>query len=588
MTTHQNSDSTTSQFDNSKKRRKLLLLLLTSFLLLAAVIATASTLFARHAVASHEPTSHDILRSSCRSARYPDLCYSAIAATPALVRTISKPKDVIHASINLTITAIQRSFRHVERLSASYPNLTTRERTALHDCLEMFDESLDELRLTDADLRAYPAGKPLRRHALDLEILVSAAMTNQESCSDGFSYEDVERRLRGEILSELTHVTRMCRNALAMIKNMVDSDITSAEVAADGGARSRGRRMSGFDIDEEGFPDWMEKKDRRRLLQAAGEVKANAVVAADGSGDYKTVGEAVAAAPAKSTTRWVIRIKSGTYEENVEVPKKKINLMFIGEGRTTTIITGSRNVMDGSTTFHSATLAVVGTGFLARGLRIENTAGPSKHQAVALRVSSDLSAFYDCDLIGYQDTLYLHSLRHFFRSCLIQGTVDFIFGNAATVLQDCDIQLRRPNANQKNMVTADGRDDPDEPTGITIHRSRIAAAPDLEAVKSSFRSYLGRPWKEYSRTVIMESYIGDVIDPAGWHEWNGPFALDTLFYAEYKNTGAGAGTAGRVNWKGYRVLTDVREAEPFTPGNFLGGSNWLGSTGFPYSLGLSS
>ncbi|XP_008800482.2 pectinesterase-like [Phoenix dactylifera] len=585
MTSHQNSDSTTSQFDNSKKRRKLLLLLVTSFLLIAAVIATASTLLARHAVTSHEATvSHAILRSSCLSARYPDLCYSAVAANPALVQTISKPKDVIHASINLTITAIQRSFRHVERLSASHANLTTRERTALHDCLEMFDESLDELRLTDADLRAYPAGKPLRRHALDLEILVSASMTNQESCSDGFSYEDVERRLRREILSGLTHVTHMCRNALAMIKNMIDADIAAADVAADG----RGRRMLGFDIDEEGFPDWMEKKDRRRLLQATGEVKANAVVAPDGSGDYKTVGEAVAAAPAKSKTRWVIQITAGTYEENVEVPKKKTNLMFIGEGRKTTIITGSRNVVDGSTTFRSATLAVVGEGFLARGLRIQNTAGPSKHQAVALRVGSDLSAFYDCDIIGYQDTLYLHSLRHFFRSCLIQGTVDFIFGNAATVLQDCDIQVRRPNANQKNMVTADGRDDPNEPTGIAIHRSRITAAPDLEPVKSSFRSYLGRPWKEYSRAVIMESEISDVIDPAGWHEWNVPFGLDTLYYGEYKNTGAGAGTADRVKWKGYRVLTDVQEAKQFAPGNLLGGSNWLDSTGFPYSLGLSS
>ncbi|XP_010937249.1 pectinesterase [Elaeis guineensis] len=582
MTTHHNSDS------NPKKRRKLLL---TSFLVLAALITTTSILIARRTAtaSSDDPTvSHAILRSSCRSARFPDLCYSAIAATPPLVHTISKPKDVIHASLNLTITAIERSFRHVERLSAAAANLTARERTALHDCLEMFDESLDELRLTDADLRAYPAGKPLRRHALDLEILVSAAMTNQESCADGFSHGDVDRRLRSELVSGLMHVTRMCRNALAMIKNMTGADIAAAEAVVDGSIGTRGRRMLGFNIDEEGLPDWIEKKDRRRLLQAAGEVKANAVVAADGSGDYKTVGKAVAAAPAKSKTRWVIRIKAGTYEENVEVPKKKTNLMFIGDGRKTTIITGSRNVVDGSTTFHSATLAVVGAGFLARGLSIQNTAGPSKHQAVALRVSSDLSAFYDCDIIAYQDTLYLHSLRHFFRSCLIQGTVDFIFGNGATVLQDCDIQLWRPGANQKNMVTADGREDPDEPTGIAIHRSRITAAADLEPVKSSFRSYLGRPWKEYSRTLIMESEIGDVIDPAGWHEWNGPFGLDTLYYGEYKNTGAGAGTAGRVKWKGHEVITDAGEAEKFTPGNFLGGSNWLGSTGFPYSLGLSS
>lgn len=359
LTTRQSSDSSTSQFSDPKKRRKLLLLIITSSFLLGAIIATASALFARHAATSSSletTVSHAILRSSCRSARYPDLCYSAVAASPELVQTISQPKDVIHASLNLTITAIRRSFRHVEWLSATRFHLTTRERTALLDCLEMFEESLDELRLTEADLRAYPTGKPLHRHALDLEILVSAAMTNQESCMDGFAHDEVDRRLRNESLSGLLHVTRMCRNALAMIKNMTDTDIAEAEAAADGGARGRGRRMLGFNVDEDGFPDWMEKKDRRRLLQKAGEVEANAVVAADGSGDYTTVGKAVAAAPVKSKTRWVIRIKKGRYVENVEVPKKKTNLMFIGDGRKTTIITGSRNVVDGSTTFRSATL----------------------------------------------------------------------------------------------------------------------------------------------------------------------------------------------------------------------------------------
>ncbi|RVW77038.1 Pectinesterase [Vitis vinifera] len=219
-------------------------------------------------------------------------------------------------------------------------------------------------------------------------------------------------------------------------------------------------------------------------------------------------------------------------------------------------------------------------------ITFQNTAGPSKHQAVALRVGSDLSAFYRCDVLAYQDTLYVHSLRQFFVGCLVAGTVDFIFGNAAAVLQDCDIHARRPNSGQRNMVTAQGRDDPNQNTGIVIQKCRIGATSDLKPVQSSFPTYLGRPWKEYSRTVVMQTSISDVINPAGWYPWNGNFALDTLFYAEYQNTGAGADTSKRVNWKGFKVITSASEAQAFTAGSFIGGSSWLPSTGFPFSLGL--
>lgn len=231
-------------------------------------------------------------------------------------------------------------------------------------------------------------------------------------------------------------------------------------------------------------------------------------------------------------------------------------------------------------------VAAVGERFLARDITFQNTAGPSKHQAVALRVGSDLSAFYECDVLAYQDTLYVHSNRQFFINCLVAGTVDFIFGNAAAVFQDCDIHARRPGPGQKNMVTAQGRTDPNQNTGIVIQKCRIGATSDLQPVKSSFPTYLGRPWKEYSRTVIMQSSISDVIDPAGWHIWDGTFALNTLFYGEYQNKGAGAGTSKRVTWKGYKVITSASEAGTYTPGSFLAGSSWLGSTGFPYSLGL--
>ncbi|XP_043696646.1 pectinesterase isoform X2 [Telopea speciosissima] len=332
------------------------------------------------------------------------------------------------------------------------------------------------------------------------------------------------------------------------------------------------------------FPEWLSASDRR-LLQAT-TVTADVTVAADGSGNFKTVAAAVAAAPEKSSKRYVIKIKAGVYRENVEVPKKKTNIMFVGDGKKNTIITASRNVVDGSTTFHSATVAVVGERFLARDITFQNTAGPSKHQAVALRVGSDLSAFYRCDMLAYQDTLYVHSLRQFYVECLIAGTVDFIFGNAAAVFQNCDIHARRPGSGQKNMVTAQGRDDPNQNTGIVIQKCRIGATSDLEGVKSQFQSYLGRPWKEYSRTIVMQTSISDVINPVGWHEWTGNFALNTLFYGEYQNTGAGAGTANRVKWKGYKVLTNAAQVQEFTVSRFIAGNSWLGSTGFPFSAGL--
>ena len=84
-------------------------------------------------------------------------------------------------------------------------------------------------------------------------------------------------------------------------------------------------------------------------------------------------------------------------------------------------------------------------------------------------------------------------------------------------------------SNQKNVVTAQGRTDPNQNTGISIHNSRVMASADLKPVLSSFKTYLGRPWKQYSRTVYIQSYLDTLVDPAGWLEWDGNFALDTLY-----------------------------------------------------------
>nr|AEX55241.1 unknown [Allium sativum] len=324
-----------------------------------------------------------------------------------------------------------------------------------------------------------------------------------------------------------------------------------------------------------------------KLLQSTSPVgTVDLIVAADGTGNCTTVSEAIEKVQDKTEKRFVIYIKQGVYKENVEIKKKKWNVMIIGDGIGKTVISANRNFIDGYTTFRSATFAVSGKGFIARDVTIENTAGPSKHQAVALRSDSDLSVYYRCAFRGYQDTLYAHSLRQLYRECIITGTINFIFGNAAAVIQNSQILARLPLPNQKNTITAQGRKDPNQNTGFSIQFCNLTADSDLvNAVNQSY-TYLGRPWKEFSRTIVMQSNLGSAIRPEGWLEWQGDFALNTLYYAEFMNFGPGSGLAGRVKWPGYHTLNSSAQAVNFTVAQFIDGNLWLPSTGVKYTSGL--
>jgi pectinesterase len=176
-------------------------------------------------------------------------------------------------------------------------------------------------------------------------------------------------------------------------------------------------------------------------------------------------------------------------------------------------------------------------------------------------------------------------MRQFYRECDIYGTVDFIFGNAAVVFQNCNLYPRLPSTGQFNAITAQGRTDPNQNTGTSIHNATIKAADDLAPMIGTVKTYLGRPWKEYSRTVYLQCFMDSLINPSGWREWSGDFALSTLYYAEYNNTGPGSNTSNRVTWQGYQVI-NATDAANFTVSNFLDGDSWLPQTGVPYSSGL--
>nr|XP_043623936.1 pectinesterase/pectinesterase inhibitor PPE8B-like [Erigeron canadensis] len=484
-----------------------------------------------------------------------------------------------------SVTSTIQIVRDVISVVSKFSGGDFRVSNAIADCVDLLDFSADELTWT-LSASQNPSGKTGKynstgNNGADMRTWLGGALGNQDTCMDGF--EGTNSFVKTLVGTSIGQVTSLVRDILGMVNGPDTNDYQDNYVK-----RRKTRNVY--------FPGWVKEKDRK-LLQVNG-IVADAVVAADGSGNFTRIVDAVDQVPDHNTRRYVIYVKTGVYREYVEIGKKKTNIMMIGDGIDRTVITGNHNFVDGWTTYRSATFAVKGQGFIARDIRFENTAGPEKHQAVAFRSDSDLSVVFRCAITGYQDTLYAHSMRQFYRECLITGTVDFIFGDGAVVFQNCQILARKGLPNQKNTITAQGRKEPTQPSGFSIQFSNISVEPELLAQFNNSNSntnnsstnipgtYLGRPWKQYSRTVVMQSYISALIRPQGWLEWNGDFALDTLYYAEYMNYGPGAALGDRVRWPGLHAINDSSQAKNFTVAQFLLGNSWLPSTGVKYTAGL--
>ncbi|XP_074265137.1 putative pectinesterase/pectinesterase inhibitor 51 [Silene latifolia] len=304
-------------------------------------------------------------------------------------------------------------------------------------------------------------------------------------------------------------------------------------------------------------------------------------VCQDAAGCFKTVQEAVDAAVAKlkGQNRFVIKIKAGVYEETVKVPFDKTNLMFIGDGIGKTIITSNFN-LEGFTVFESATVSVIGDGFFATNITFQNTAGPDDRQAVAFHSSSEFSYIENCEFLGNHGTLYVHSNRQLYKSCHIEGNVDFIFGNGAAIFQDCTILVRprplQPEGGETNVIAAQGRTDPVQSTGFVFLGCVISGTDEYiklyNANPNLHNNYLGRPLEVYSRTVYINCTMEVIIKPDGWAPKDGDVGLDTLFFGEFGNSGPGADTSKRVKWS-----SQIPEEHivVYSVENFLQGDDWI-------------
>lgn len=422
---------------------------------------------------------------------------------------------------------------------------------------------------------------------MDLKIWLSAVITYQETCLDGF--QNTTGNAAEKMKKALQSSMHLSSNGLAMV-----SEISNMLTDLDIPGISK-RRLLSFD---KPLPvlghgeisvdlDWAEAGVRRLLSASNGKIKPDVVVAKDGSGHFKSIKQALQKVPQKNTKPFIIYIKSGVYKEYVTVERTMTNVVFIGDGPTRTRITGNKNFVDGFVTSMTATVVVLGDHFMARNIGFENSAGAAKHQAVALRVNADMAVFYQCAMDGYQDTLYTHAKRQFYRECSISGTIDYVFGDAAAIFQKCTFIVRKPLDNQQCIVTAQGRKEKRQPSAIIIQNGKFVADPEYYPLRFKLKAYLGRPWKEYSRTIIMESTIDDLIDPQGWLPWAGDFGLKTCFYSEFNNKGAGAGMTKRAKWRGVKPMTP-QHALDFTVGRFYKGYDWIKSSGVPFALGMMS
>jgi pectinesterase len=309
------------------------------------------------------------------------------------------------------------------------------------------------------------------------------------------------------------------------------------------------------------------------LLFAAAILRAqtNITVATDGSGQFKSVQEAIMSVPSGSAQNPVIiHIKPGVYHELIYVQREKSYFRLIGDNPTNTILTfglyASMTNVDGKHlgTFKTPSTTIDADNFTAENITFENSAGPIG-QALAIRVDGDRAAFRNCRFLGWQDTILINRGRQYFENCYIAGHVDYIFGAATAWFENCHIHSLRGG-----YVTAASTPQ-DVPYGYVFSHCKIDAEPGVQIL-------LGRPWRLYASVTYLNCDLSDAVRPEGWFDWGKPQAHTTARYAEYNNTGAGAATTNRVDWA--KQLT-AAEAKKITIDKVLGGEDgWVPTAAF--------
>lgn len=309
---------------------------LASFLLVVILLPHLEAL-------SHGPSSNEtmqaMLAQACFNIDNQNSCLSNIQTE--LEKTgLPNPDSILTAALRTTLNEARLAIQTITKFNSL--SFTYREQIATEDCQELLDFSVSELAWSLAEMKDIRAGSKNVHYEGNLKAWLSAALSNQDTCLEGFEGTDrhVERFIRGS----LKEVTQLIGNVLVLYTQLHSlpfkpprKGTTTAEKSWD-------------------FPKWMNEDDQELFKAHPKGMHADAIVALDGSGHYRTITEAIVAAPNYSNRRYIIYVKKGIYRENIDMKKKKTNIMIVGDGMGQTIVTGNRHFMQGWTTFRTATV----------------------------------------------------------------------------------------------------------------------------------------------------------------------------------------------------------------------------------------
>ncbi|MDE5590529.1 MAG: pectin methylesterase [Acetatifactor sp.] len=289
-------------------------------------------------------------------------------------------------------------------------------------------------------------------------------------------------------------------------------------------------------------------------------------------------------APFSDAAPAVIHIGPGVYREKLVITRPNLTLLGGGENRDDTVLVWGDAALDDMPegdkrgTFRTASVRIDTHDFTARHLTFKNDAGYGCDvgQALALYVDGDRIYFEDCCLLGSQDTLFTAPLplkeaipggfkgpgadkpriqgRHCFRSCMIQGDVDFIFGGGTAWFEDCILFSKMPEPQKTQeiygYITAASTPE-NQPFGYVFRNCRL----DSDCPPGTIM--LGRPWREWAKTVYLNCELGAHIHPTGWADWGKPHGH--FYYGEYCSKGPGASPETRADFS--CQMTDAEAAE---------------------------
>lgn len=576
-----------------KERRRIIVIVAASVFLAVAIICLAVGIAVRRKHASSVSSSSSsndgpqfstgsaAIQAACNTTLYPDTCTQTLSDYPGALT--ANPLQLVTIAVKVALQKATEAY-DLSLTLVEQSGLNALETMALEDCAELLENSIDHLNASIQELSGLDV-RSLQSSLQEVEVVLSTASSEQTACSDNF--DNITGSSTPSMLLKQESVNEVILNALCLVETLstLGSDISSWKSALpsipDVFGHLRRRLLSATENDDNdsgSLADWSSTAAYRELLEASS--APDLIVAKDGSGTYTELKEALQNVPKSYAGRYVIYVKAGTYDEGpLNISRSLVNLTLIGDGCNQTIISGSANVAGGKyTTYRSATLGIAATGFVAKNITFRNLAGPDGHQAVAMRTNAENFVFDGCCFEGYQDTLYALSGKQFYRDCKILGTVDFIFGNALAVFQNCDLVARRPGVGQQNTYTAQGRKENVLKTGFSFQNCNLTEGEDLKTSPFNVTTYYGRPWKAHSTTVFLQSYIGSHVSPAGWLSWNAsnPFQ-STCYYAEYSNTGPGSDTSNRVNWTCVHPDISPSDASAFTVSSFFSDDSFIPS-----------